>query len=326
MNKEEFLKAIMELPKVETNNPISTMTSINVDDLMSAVDRLNKVPDYNDLLKENQELREALEIKSYCKYANKCNEIYDCSREEYEDMANANMRLHVENQELKEKFKATNKGLQKAVLKRKKWKYRYQLARCKIKELKEKLDKYENPEDMTLFAMWCTEKVKDENEKLKKHLKVPKACNLKTLEDYKSYYEDTTREQILEDTYIEYCAYVNLAHRYSELKKQLENKYEKVGTLTSELLYEENTKLIKENQDLKKQLEQYKGSHYCSLIDICKSTKIANYNQQKEFIKYLEDEKDRLSGTCDIICVSKFDEADDNLQEYKRIIGYSEDE
>lgn len=40
-----------------------------------------------------------------------------------------------ENQELREKFKATNKGLQKAVLKRKKWKYRYQLARCKIKEL-----------------------------------------------------------------------------------------------------------------------------------------------------------------------------------------------
>lgn len=119
---------------------------------------------------------------------------------------------------------------------------------------------------------------------------------------------------------------MNLIEENQELKKQLENKYEKVGTLTSELLYEENTKLIKENQDLKKQLEQYKGSHYCSLIDICKSTKIANYNQQKEFIKYLEDEKDRLSGTCDIICVSKFDEVDDNLQEYKRIIGYSEDE
>lgn len=29
----------------------------------------------------------------------------------------------------------------------------------------------------------------------------------------------------------------------AELKKQLENKYEKVGTLTSELLYEENTKV-----------------------------------------------------------------------------------
>lgn len=56
------------------------------------------------LLKETQELRETLEIKLYCKYANKCNEIYDCSREEYEDMANANMRLHVENQELKKQL------------------------------------------------------------------------------------------------------------------------------------------------------------------------------------------------------------------------------
>lgn len=37
-------------------------------------------------------------------------------------------------------------------------------------ELKEKLDKYENPEDMTLMMMWCTEKVKDENETLKKQL------------------------------------------------------------------------------------------------------------------------------------------------------------
>lgn len=62
-----------------------------------------------------------------------------------------------------------------------------------------------------------------ENQELKKHLEVPETCNLKTLEDYKRYYEDTTKEQILADTYIEYCAYVNLAHRYSELKKQLEN-------------------------------------------------------------------------------------------------------
>lgn len=68
-------------------------------------------------------------------------------------------------------------------------------------------------------------RLKEENQTLKKHLKIPKTCNLKTLEDYKSYYEDTTREQILEDTYIEYCAYVNLAHRYGELKKQLENCY-----------------------------------------------------------------------------------------------------
>lgn len=37
-------------------------------------------------------------------------------------------------------------------------------------KLKEQLDKYENPEDMTLMMMWCTEKVKDENQDLKKQL------------------------------------------------------------------------------------------------------------------------------------------------------------
>ena len=61
MNKEELLKAIMELPKAETNNHISAMNGINVSDLMSAVDRLNKIPDYNDLLKENKELKKQLE-------------------------------------------------------------------------------------------------------------------------------------------------------------------------------------------------------------------------------------------------------------------------
>lgn len=61
MNKEDFLKAIMEFPKVEANNPISTMNGINVEDLMSAIDRLNKVPDYNDLLKENKKQKEAID-------------------------------------------------------------------------------------------------------------------------------------------------------------------------------------------------------------------------------------------------------------------------
>lgn len=46
---------------------------------------------------------------------------------------------------------------------------------CKLldenQELKEKLDKFENPEDMTLMMMWCTEKVKDENTKLKEQIK-----------------------------------------------------------------------------------------------------------------------------------------------------------
>lgn len=61
MNKEEILKSIMEIPKIETNNPISTMNSINVDDLMSAIDRLDKVPTYQDLLKENKKYKEVID-------------------------------------------------------------------------------------------------------------------------------------------------------------------------------------------------------------------------------------------------------------------------
>ena len=56
MNKEELLKEIMKLPKVETINSISVMNAINVDDLMTVIDRFDKVPDYNDLLKENEEI------------------------------------------------------------------------------------------------------------------------------------------------------------------------------------------------------------------------------------------------------------------------------
>ena len=38
------------------------------------------------------------------------------------------------------------------------------------KRLKEQIDVYENPEDMFLMMMWCTEEVKDENKKLKEAL------------------------------------------------------------------------------------------------------------------------------------------------------------
>lgn len=72
-----------------------------------------------------------------------------------------------------------------------------------------------------------------------------------------------------------------------ELKKQLENKYEKVGTLTTELLYEENTKLI---------------------------------NQQKEFIKYLEDKINFYKINTQGYSMNLVEEI---LQKYKSIIGVS---
>ena len=53
-------------------------------------------------------------------------------------------------------------------------------------ELKQKLDKYENPEDMTLMMMWCTEKVKDENQKLQEQL----SSNTLQLEELKKQVEE----------------------------------------------------------------------------------------------------------------------------------------
>lgn len=79
MNKEELLKEVMELPMVEIINPISAMNGINVDDLMSAIDRLNKIPDYNDLLKENEELKKQLEDMTLCR------DIASGHREEVQD-------------------------------------------------------------------------------------------------------------------------------------------------------------------------------------------------------------------------------------------------
>lgn len=71
MNKEEFLKAIENVPKIDSINPISAYNSINVEDLANAVDRFKKVPTYDELLKENQKYKEAID-KANNKY---CEEI-----------------------------------------------------------------------------------------------------------------------------------------------------------------------------------------------------------------------------------------------------------
>lgn len=73
-------------------------------------------------------------------------------------------------------------------------------------------------------------------------------------------------QQIAKYELIEYTE--RLHKENQELKKQLEKKYEKAGTLTGELLYEENTKLIK---------------------------------QQKEFIEYLENQLNICDGFIDTI-------------------------
>ena len=58
MNKEEFLKAISEIPKTSIPNTISAYGAINVEQLANAVERFKKIPNYDELLKENQQLKE----------------------------------------------------------------------------------------------------------------------------------------------------------------------------------------------------------------------------------------------------------------------------
>ena len=62
MSKEDLLKAMLELTMVETHNAVSTYGSVNVDDLMAAYDRLNKVPTYDDLLRENKRQKEIIDM------------------------------------------------------------------------------------------------------------------------------------------------------------------------------------------------------------------------------------------------------------------------
>ena len=58
----------------------------------------------------------------------------------------------------------------------------------------------------------------------------------------------------------------DLIRENQELKKQLEKKYEEVGTLTGELLYEENTKLINQQKEFIEWLEQnIENEEYCYL-------------------------------------------------------------
>lgn len=62
MSKEDLLKAMLELTNTETHNAVGTYGSVNVDDLMAAYDRLNKVPTYDDLLRENKRQKEIIDM------------------------------------------------------------------------------------------------------------------------------------------------------------------------------------------------------------------------------------------------------------------------
>lgn len=106
--------------------------------------------------------------------------------------------------------------------------------------------------------------IQKENEELKSQLRGTTHCFDE--EEHNKLKEEITN--LSKDLDMWNAKYNDMFDENRQLKKQLENKYEKVGTLTSELLYEENTKLI---------------------------------NQQKEFIEWLENEIDICDGFLDTL-------------------------
>ena len=129
-----------------------------------------------------------------------------------------------------------------------------------------------------------------------------------------------------------YCPLCYFKKENQELKLELSG-YRKAILEDKEMLC-----LKEENDKLKKQLEEYENEleKADSITQSCifngkKESEISyrkclnmlekHKNQQKEFIKYLENEKDRLARVCSNTCEDKFDEADDILQKYKEIIG-----
>lgn len=99
--------------------------------------------------------------------------------------------------------------------------------------------------------------------------------------------------------------------------------------------------LDKENQELKKQVEENKDNYNCLLnqkkvFEYIMSKQVDYRGQQKEFINYLENEKDRLARECSNIYEDSlgktrlvnediFDEINDVLQKYREIIGVSDE-
>lgn len=117
----------------------------------------------------------------------------------------------------------------------------------------------------------------------------------------------------LNGAYISICQYIYIIEKENqELKKQLE-EYIKQNMKLKDELFDKRKEYQDTYKDVRIEIKEYK-------------------TQQKEFIKYLEDEKNRLARECSHIYEDSlghtrlvnediFDEINDILQKYKEIIG-----
>lgn len=67
------------------------------------------------LKQENEHLKLVLSQIHYCPYDNKCGELYDCSKEEYETMTQSNMKLSLENDRLQQELTDYKERNEKAI-------------------------------------------------------------------------------------------------------------------------------------------------------------------------------------------------------------------
>lgn len=174
------------------------------------------------------------------------------------------------------------------------------------KELRKKIKVYEDPEDLTLMFMYCNEKTKDKIKELEEQLEVGK-------EQYNDLVEEKEKldaeNQVLKNN-------KNEALRYMKNYLQMELRYQNKDVA-------EHFKIVIDTLN--------RGNKHGNLVDI------TDYEtQQKEFIKWLEDEKDRLiKGTSHYYIDSfdrqhavnetVYDEVDIILQKCKKIIGVSDE-
>ena len=84
------------------------------------------------------------------------------------------------------------------------------------------------------------------------------------------------RDELEELTKQYYLENKQLLKENKELKKQLEKKYEKVGTLTAEILYEENTRLVNEITVLKTENQKLKEMQ-CTFLGTGCQNKMKKY-------------------------------------------------
>lgn len=113
---------------------------------------------------------------------------------------------------------------------------------------------------------------------------------------------------------------------YDELFDEMSNWREEVKELKKQLEEKNKPQIFIETQDME---ERYAEGLY---QDYLEEENKKYKTQQKEFIKYLEDEKDRLARECSniyedglghtrLVNEDIFDEVDTILSKYKKIIG-----